>query len=104
MSAEVFRAGKYLDDPQPKQDGGGFSARVHTVEGTRQPSRVRPIDQPQQGSVHKSTVTEYKPHDTSHAPYSSAHRPAEPNDLGKLKANQAAMLTPRAKRKRKEKG
>ena len=104
MTAEQFRAGRYLDAPKDKQKDGGFTSRVSVKEGTTPPSRVRPVDQPQLGNIHRQSVKKFEQHSTDHLPYSSAHRPAEPQNLDGLKAHQTKMLSERQRRKNKRKG
>lgn len=101
MTARIYRAGKYVSQESRDPDAPkGFCNTMKTIEGATPPSRYRPEGQ---SGLHRTTVETYEQHDTSHQPYSSAHRPAEPRDLDKLKAHQAEMLTSRAKRKRREK-
>ncbi len=101
MKSESIKAGEYSRQNKSKDrgEGGNFCSRVHTVEGTRAPSRVRPVGAPQGSQVHRNTVSEYKPHDTNHPAYSSVHRPAEPIDHQQLKRHQEDMLTKRQKSK-----
>ena len=110
MTAESFTAGRFasqnqkVEPSQPTFDKRGISV----TEGTRPQSRSRAVsgpvlDQTPQGSIHRDTVQQFVPHDVSHEPYSSIHRPEEPQDIQALKAHQSAMLTRRARQKRKEK-
>ena len=101
MKAEQFTPSFNHKRPSNGPEGS-FNTRVTTVEGTRPPSRVKPLSSPVAGNVHRNSVREFKQHDLNHKPYSTAHRPEEPQDLGRLKRNQEAMLSQRQRKKNRE--
>ena len=104
MTAEVFGLRAVHKDPDEKLVGG-FCDRVSSVEGSRPPSGLkRPVGDPPPGSIHRqSDISGYQHPTLDHKPYSSVHRPEEPTDLQKLKKTQQEMLTPRQRKKNKEK-
>ena len=104
MTAEVFGLRAVHKDPDEKLVGG-FSDRVSSVEGTRPPSGLkRPVGDPPAGSIHRqSDISGYQHPKLDHKPWSSVHRPEEPTDLHQLKKTQQEMLTPRQRKKNKEK-
>ncbi len=107
MTAESFRPDFVHKKTSAKDLEGYYGSRVSVTEGTTPQSRSRLVESPSAGNVHRNSVKEYKPHDTNHEPYSSAHRqrhrPDEPSDLLQLKKHQQNMLSDRQKRKRNTK-
>ena len=109
MTAEHFRAGSYVSQNDEKPEGrGNFCSpgRVKTVtQGSKPQSNSRLVehpglDQQPQGTIHRNSVDRITPLEPDHAPFTSIHRP-EPSDIQSLKKHQAAMLTDRAKKKRR---
>ena len=110
MTAEHFRSDFKHKQTSAKDLDGYFGSRVSVTEGTNPPSRSRPVQNPEAGNVHRSSVQEYVPHDTNHEPYTTAHRPpvepqtpTSPVDLGGLRKNQESMISDRQKKKNKRK-
>ncbi len=106
MTAESFRPDFVHKKTSAKDLEGYYGSRVSVTEGTTPQSRSRLVESPSAGNVHRNSVKEYKPHNTNHEPYSSAHRqrhPDEPSDLLQLKKHQQNMLSDRQKRKRNTK-
>ena len=73
MSAEVFRAGRYVSQPSRDPDEPkGFNNTMRTVEGVTPPSRWRPEGQ---SGLHRTSVESYEQASTDHEPFTTAHRP-----------------------------
>ena len=101
MTAESFSAGNYSRANKPKdRDSENFNDRVSLTHGTREQSRVRTVLAPQMAKP--PLARSYRP-PAEPMEFEPVMRPRTPQavDEGKLKANQAKMLTSRAKRKRK---
>ena len=116
MTAEHFRAGNYVrQNETDKEEKGNFCSpgRVTVHEGTTPQTNSRAVEAPQldmspKGNIHRSSVDTIQPlpeghrFPSMHRPDAPAQPPASPVDLGGLRAHQEAMLTPRAKRARKQ--
>ena len=107
MSAEVFRAGKFVSqEPRDPEDPKGFCNTVSTVEGVTPPSRWRPEGQ---SGLHRTSVETYEQASTDHEPFTTAHRPnpapqvsAPPEvgsiDLGAVTKAQHKQLTDKSRK------
>ncbi len=114
MTAENFRSDFKHKQTSAKDLDGYFGSRVWVKEGQTPPSRSRPVQNPEAGNVHRSSVKEYVPHDTSHEPYTTAHRPESPQvsstpvgdslDLGQVTAKQHKQLSDRSRKGKKKVG
>ena len=107
MTREKITCGKYCRQNKTEdQEKGNFCTpgRITVTEGTTPQSRSKAVEAPQLGNLHRNTVDRLQPPPEGHR-YTSMHRPEQPPsgpfDLADLKSHQEAMLSPRAKRKRK---
>ena len=116
MTAEHFTAGKYIRQNETEErNKGNFCSpgRLTVHEGTTPQTNSRAVEAVQldlapKGNIHRNTVDRLVPPPEGHR-FPSMHRPepvaqppSGPFDLADLKSHQEAMLTPRAKRARKQ--
>lgn len=102
MTAQVFTPNFPRRD-RDQLEGDNFIKRVTTTEGTQTPSGLKsPVGSPDAGNIHRNTVGQHVPVDTTQV-YSSVHRPATQQfDLHDLTVSQQAMLSTKGKAKHRK--